>query len=125
MPLNYKENLPENCPLPESADVALADVWRLLRLKKATDACFKSQAAQNIENKQKKCECGWASCSFFQGDKFTKDLMKLQWCKNFVARAEMEIPVGSGRSMKVGNHVHFWAYDHFDFVNAVVREEPK
>ena len=124
-PLNYKEKLPENCPLPESKDVALADVWRLLRSDTPTESCFESQAAQKIENRKKACECGWASCSFFEGDKFTKDLMKLPWCKNFVARAEIQIPLGSGLSKKEGSHVHFWAFDHFSFTKAIVRVEPR
>lgn len=125
MPLIYKEKLPADCPLPEAKDVALTDVWRLLRLSTPTEACFESQAAQKIENKQNKCNCGWASCSFFEGDQYTKDLMKLPWCKNFVARAEVKVPVGSGFSKKEKNHVHFWAFDHFSFTNAIVRVEPK
>jgi hypothetical protein len=125
MSLTYKEKLPENCPLPDSKDVELTDVWRLLRSGTPTEACFESQAAQKIENKKNKCECGWASCSFFEGEKYTKDLMKLPLFKKFVARAEMKVPAGSGLSMKEGNHVHFWAFEHFSFTQAIVRIEPK
>lgn len=125
MSLIFKEKLPENCPLPDSKDVELKDVWRLLRSTSPTEAAFESQAAQGIENKKNKCECGWASCSFFEGDKHTKDMMKLQWCRSFVARAEMKIPAGSGLSLKEGSHVHFWAFDNFCFTPAIVRVEPK
>ena len=125
MTLIFKEELPENCPLPESKDVELKDVWRLLRSTTPTEAAFQSQAAQKLPNKQNKCECGWASCSLFEGDKRTKDMMKLPLFKGFVARAEMQIPEGSGLSLKEGSHIHFWAFDHFSFTAAIVRVEPK
>lgn len=126
MLLIYKEKLPnECCPPPESKDVGLTDVWRFLRSSQPTEACFASHAAKNIENKKAVCPCKWASCSLYQGERNTKEMLKLQMFKNFVARAKVEIPAGSGHSKQDGTHVDFWEFDHFSFISAVVQVELK
>jgi hypothetical protein len=123
--LKYKENLPSNCPQTDSQDIELVDVWRFLEAKTPAETCFDSHAAKNRPNKKNLCECGWASCSLFIGDEFTAAMIKLPYCKKFVARAELKIPFGSGKSKVEDKHIDFWAYKGFDFLSSVVRVEPK
>lgn len=123
--LKYKEDLPESCPLPDSQDEELTDVWRLLESSEPSPDSFDSHAARGRVNKQNVCECRWASCSLFAGDSQTAAMLKTPLYKRFAARAELKVPAGSGRSFKKKNHVDFWAYDSFDFAAAVVRVEAK
>lgn len=123
--LNFKENLPKKCPPSDSVDAELKDVWRFIKGTVASESCFCSFAKLNRENKSNVCPCRWASCSLYIGDRNTLEMMKLPKFKNFKARVEMNIPLGSGRSKTVDRHIDFWAYDSFSFLGAVTRVELK
>ncbi len=70
--------------------------------------------------------CSWASCSLFEGDEHTANMMKLPFFKRFTARALLEIPAGSGRSLRGKNgHIDFWAYSGFLFCSVVQKVEPR
>lgn len=123
--LMYKENLPANCPTADSHDAELEDVWRFLRGPDASAACFESHATQGKQVREGFDPCKWSSCSLFVGDSHTAAMLKLPRFKSFKARAELSIPQGSGVSLQKDEHIDFWAYDHFDFLSAIVRIEPK
>lgn len=123
--MGYLEPLPSSCPTPTAVDVQLVDVWRFLRGTVVANDSFCSHAALGHDNRRGVPECIWASCSLFVGDAKTKSMLKLPKFKNFQARAELRIPVGSGKSLRTGDHVDFWAYDTFSFAKAIVRVVPK
>lgn len=121
----FKEDLPANCPVGDSQDVALEDVWRFLYGGQATAECFHSHAAQGKEVPAGRDPCSWSSCSLFVGDDHTSAMLKLPRFKRFMARAQLSIPQGSGMSLLREQHVDFWAFSHFNFLSSVVRVEPK
>jgi hypothetical protein len=125
--LNFKEILPTDsvCPLPDSQDVELQDVWRFLESKNVSDECFFSHSKLGKPVHPEVGACRWASCSLFVGDTLTASMLKTQRFKRFAARALLSIPVGSGKSLDGGNHIDFWAFDHFDFAGAVQKVVPK
>lgn len=126
MTLIFKENLPDNCPLPDSIEQELTDVWRFLEKVDVTEECFSSYAAQGKPVRKGVDECRWASCSLFQGDQLTASMIKTQMYKRFAARALLKIPEGSGRALKKDSgHVDFWAYSSFSFTSAIEKVEPK
>lgn len=127
MTLIYKEKLPTvNCPLPESTDQELIDVWRFLKKVEVTEESFASHAAEGKPLRNGVDECRWASCSLFQGEQLTASMWKTPFFKKFAARALLNIPVGSGKALKQSNgHVDFWAYSSFLFTSSVVKVEPK
>lgn len=122
----YKENLPEECPLVDAADVALTDVWRFVKTDQITEECFASHDAIGKQRPDAVDACLWASCSLFEGAEYTAARLKTQFGKRFIGRVKLEIPAGSGRSLADGvKHIHFWAYEQFEFVAHVVAVEPK
>ena len=126
MTLTFKENLPDNCPLPDSTEQELTDVWRFLNSVSVEEECFASFAALGQPVRKGVDECRWASCSLFEGDSLTASMLKLPMYKRFMARAKLAIPVGSGRALREQNgHIDFWAYSGFSFTAAVLKVEPK
>ncbi len=126
MTLIFKETLPENCPLPDSTEQELTDVWRFLEKVDVTEECFSSYAAQGKPLRNGVDACSWASCSLFQGDKRTASMIKTPMYKRFAARALLNIPAGAGRVFKKSSgHVDFWAYNGFEFTSAIEKVEPK
>jgi hypothetical protein len=123
--MSFLEDLPPNCPTPNSTNIALTDVWRFLKGTSVQANCFDSHAKRGVPRRPDVSECEHASCSLFIGDAKTKEMLKLQRFKNFKARAELAIPAGSGMCLIEDSHVHFWAYRAFAFSSAVVRVEQK
>lgn len=123
--MSFLENLPQNCPTPNSSNVALIDVWRFLKGTNAQASCFDSHAKRGLPKRPDVSECEHSSCSLFMGDDHTKQMLKLPKFKNFKARAELSIPAGSGMSLAEDSHVHFWAFSGFVFLSTVVRVEQK
>lgn len=121
--LKFRENLPKNCPLPDSIEEPLTDVWRFLAGSEVVDDSFDSHAAKGKPCPEGQCSCRWASCSLFEGDKHTAAMMKLQPYKRFKARAKLTIPAGSGRVLRKNSHIDFWAYASFDFAASVEKVE--
>ena len=111
--------------MPDSKEQDLNDVWRFLDSLDVTEDCFASHAAQGKPVRSGVDECRWASCSLFEGDQLTASMMKTPFYKRFAARAQLEIPAGSGRLRQNGGHIDFWAYSGFSFTSAVQRVEPK
>lgn len=120
--LNFKEELPESCPPSASIDVAITDAWRFVKILPASDEHFASFRALKRENKKKKDECGWASCSLFHPETRVQNLSKLQMFKIHKGMVKLEIPTGSGMSV-IGEdgHIHFWAYDTFSPTAHIVK----
>lgn len=123
--LKFKEKLPENCPFPDSQDVALDDVWRFLEDTAVTPDCFDSHAKKGKPVHPKASACQWASCSLFIGDSYSAAALKLPRFKKFLGRALLSVPMGSGRSYIKEHHVDFWAFENFDFVACVKKVEAR
>jgi hypothetical protein len=113
--LKFKEELPEDCPFPDSQDVALEDVWRFLEGAEVTPGCFDSYSKKGKPVHPSATPCQWSSCSLFIGDSYSAAALKLPRFKKFLARALLSVPSGSGRSYIKEKHVDFWAFEHFDF----------
>lgn len=112
--------------MPDSTEQELTDVWRFVNKLDVTEDCFASHAAMGKPVRTGVDECRWASCSLFEGDKRTANMMKVPFYKRFVARVLLNIPAGSGRSLRGKNgHIDFWAYSDFEFSAVVQKVEPR
>ncbi|MCZ8373773.1 MAG: hypothetical protein O9342_00240 [Beijerinckiaceae bacterium] len=119
----YKEVLPENCPTSDSEDIYHPKAYRMPESSVVSDEDFHSHAKKGKKRLERYTHCEWSGCSFFSDFKeiveYQRSNPKLR--KKFKYIAEIEITKGSGRSSKIDKktHFNFWAYEGFDFVQAV------
>lgn len=115
----FREDLPDGCPPSKASDVALQDVWRFILGTAPKDSDFDSHEKLGRKNRNGASACDFASCSLMDKER-AKNMSKNQFFKKKLA-SRLEVPAASGKHLANDKgHIHFWMYEDFDPVKAVV-----
>lgn len=117
--LEYKEELPDECPPSYAVDEALENVCRFLAYSPPqSEKNFMSHAALG-KRTGNASDCKARSCSLFKFNHVAKQAMKIGAFKNMKI-AVLNIPEGAGvyTNGKSG-HIDFWMEKNFIPVSAV------
>ena len=119
--MKFAEELPSECPPTDAQDQSLPDVWRTLPSQQASSGDFDSHAKLGIYCPPGVDPCRAASCSLMTNQAAAEKLLQLPRYKNGSV-AQLEIPKGSGLSKTKKQHIDFWAYSGFNFLDAIKRD---
>ena len=115
---SYKEPLPEQCPPTSAEDREWTEIYRALVAKEPDPQHFLYKAAMGESAPFGTDPCRFASCSMMTTHRQAKKMLQYPKFANG-AVAKLNIPQGSGQSLKKKQHVDFWAYSDFDFLTHV------
>lgn len=105
----YRENLPPNCPPSEAKDQGWSAVYRLVKDQSVSEKDFMSHAALGTVPRSAKDLCRFSSCSFFISKETALNKLPAMK-KKFQYLALLDIPLGSGKSKRVGHHIDMWFF---------------
>lgn len=120
--MNFRENLPEQCPPDDAADVSYSSLWRLVSAQEVCAGDFDSHAKLGKVPPNRSVDlCRWASCSFFTNKAGVQNLVALPKMRaKYSWAAEVAVPVGAGVSKLHNSHVDLWLWSSFDPLAAIV-----
>lgn len=125
--MQFCEVLPEQCPPANAVDASFGEIWRVVTQENCDLDDFKSHAALGLVRRPIVSECDFASCSLFVSKdiayKLASRLPKPRFSRPYLAK--LSIPNGAGMSLenKKTTHVHFWMFNGFNPLNAILTVE--
>jgi hypothetical protein len=119
----FRENLPPNCPPPNTNNRAMQNVFRFVSAAKPTLHDFLSHGAKGKVRPVVVSECRWMSCSLFPSKKIAlKKLPKIR--EEFKFLAKLDIQKNAGYFNVGGDHIDFWMFKSFDPISSIKSIEP-
>jgi hypothetical protein len=118
----YLEKLPEECPPNNAEDKEYSELWRALPSIKVSSQHFFSKAKMGERLPLDMDPCRFASCSLITTRNQASKMLRFPKLRGGTL-AKLQIPARSGKSMKKKQHVDFWAYSGFNFLEAILEVE--
>jgi hypothetical protein len=118
----YLEPLPEQCPPDDAEDKNYDEVWRTLPSIPPTDQHFYSKAKAGDALPPDLDPCRFASCSLYTSRVPASKMLKFPKFQGGTV-AKIRIPMKAGLSKKKKQHVDFWAFRHFKFLDSILEVE--
>ena len=115
----YLEPLPEECPPNDAVEKEYPEVWRALPSDHVLDEHFFSKTKAGNKLPEGMDPCRFASCSLYTAHSPAAKMLKFPKFQGG-AVAKLTIPGAAGRAKKKKQHVDFWAYSEFKFLDFVL-----
>lgn len=121
----FKEELPEQCPPGHAVDHGIGEAYRIVDSHPPELRHFLSKRALGEEPLPTSDPCGFSSCSLFgtlkQIHRIASHFPKYRQGQATIV--QLSIPERSGLwTCNKKHHIHFWMYEEFDPLAAVVGE---
>lgn len=121
----WRENLPEGCPLPDAAPLEDQILIRMIGPDDLADADFDSYTAMGYECPSPDKECQWSACSMFKPTvkrSFLIGLKRFPRLRNKNAVAFVHVDQAAGRGFGEREHVSVWFRKQFQPLQNVVNQ---
>lgn len=117
--MNYRDQLPENCPPDEAEEIAVQLlVFRLVRHSPPNDDDFQSQRAERPEAQFRVSECQACGLSVFLDRRDCERANMLPKLRNLIV-CQVTLEPGSGSIQQTGllSHHTYWPCRDFDILS--------
>ena len=118
--IDFAEELPAQCPPQDANDVKFERIFRTIPDEEIEQKHFLSKMANGDKLQYGTDPCRFASCSMYTAKRAARKMLQFPKFTGGTV-AELTIPEGSGESKKKKQHVDFWAYQDFNFLEAVTK----